>query len=111
MIEVDEVGTALRYLAQVRADSSMQYASKHAHDHMMHIALAAENERLCGLVANWSDTSQMHEREARRLRGLIEKARGAVDGWCPWCDQYVNGVGDPDKHPDCPAFTPDGEVR
>lgn len=49
--------------------------------------------------------------EVRRLRGLIEKARGAVDGWCAWCDQYVNGVGDPDKHPDCPAYTPSGEVR
>jgi len=49
--------------------------------------------------------------EVRRLRGLIEKARGAVDGWCPWCNQYVNGIGDPDTHPNCPAFTPSGEVR
>ncbi len=51
--------------------------------------------------------------EVRRLRGLIESARGADFGWCVFCDQHkLEGGANPDRHlSTCPAFTESGEVR
>lgn len=124
-ISVDEKATALRYLAQVRSDSSLAYASKHAHDHMMHIALAAEVARLRGLIK---------AAEFDAMTTFMNEAESSV---CPWCGieeptakfvaeldaQHRNRArpnGDaPEAMPvgkwphkvDCPAFTPDGEVR
>lgn len=44
-----------------------------------------------------------------RLRALIKAALEDVD-WCPWCkaDQGVDATLHAD---DCPAFTPEGEVK
>lgn len=56
--------------------------------------------------------------EVERLRGLIKGAeltsrpdpvRGVAFG-CPWCDLYCGK--DRMRHAsDCPAFTPDGDVK
>lgn len=70
-----------------------------------------DNESYMESCFDVSDDARALVAEARRLRGLIATARGAVYGWCCWCNQYVNGVGDPDKHPNCPAFTESGEVK
>jgi hypothetical protein len=61
--------------------------------------------------------------EVRRLRGLVKSAKwagyaevlGGDEGVCPWCCVLmVDGAPGlpPGTHaPDCPAFTPDGEVK
>ena len=48
-----------------------------------------------------------------RLRAVIKEAEKSGDRpgaypMCPWCQSEP---GDKDRHADCPAFTPEGEVR
>lgn len=48
-----------------------------------------------------------------RLRAVIKEAEKSGDRpgaypTCPWCQSEP---GDKDRHADCPAFTPEGEVR
>lgn len=59
--------------------------------------------------------------EVERLKGLIKEAEYAPGqyvqegGRCPWClagNLKRDGSRWPDEHPDdCPAFTPDGQVK
>jgi len=51
--------------------------------------------------------------EIERLRALIEQAE-SVECYCPWCGSTAIKTNLPRtwrQKQDCPAFTPEGEVR
>lgn len=64
-----------------------------------------------------SDVCARYEAEVRRLRELIKKAEMADDDNCPWCLAWRKHQGktsadmNEPHEPNCPAFTPDGDVR
>ena len=59
----------------------------------------------------------------KTLLGSAENAGSAADGWglqdycCPWCLEHIGELPKGERnhrdrhHPDCPAFTPEGDVR
>lgn len=76
---------------------------------------------LAGVASNCDDPAtairfiesarDWYEDEIVRLRALVKDAE-RVDGYCPWCGCCPNYSGGDITHADdCPAFTPEGEVR
>lgn len=73
--------------------------------------IAALRQDIVNLMADNYAAAELHAAEAARLRALIKQAEESASDRdrspvCPWCDTGPNPHAS-----DCPAFTPEGEVK